>query len=59
MSLNVVFNIQLRVMLSNELKETLNDIADRLELSESDVVRMLIRNLKNKGVSVLEWNDKN
>lgn len=48
------YDIEVRVRLSSELKGIIKDTADKLEISESDVVRMLIRNLKDKGMSILE-----
>lgn len=44
------YDIDFKVRLSNELKDTLRDTATQLEISESDVIRMLIRNLKTKGI---------
>ena len=48
------YDIEIRVRLSDELKAVIKNTSDKLEISESDVVRMLIKNLKEKGISILE-----
>jgi antitoxin component of RelBE/YafQ-DinJ toxin-antitoxin module len=44
------YDDEVRLRLSADLKETLKGTAERLELTESDVMRMLIKNLQLKGI---------
>lgn len=44
------YDDEVRLRLSADLKETLSRTAERLELTESDVMRMLIKNLQLKGI---------
>lgn len=47
------YDIEFRVRLPEDLKEVMRNTAEELEISESDVMRMLLRTLKNKGLSIL------
>jgi len=49
-----IYDIEIRALVTNELKTILEENSKKLEVKEADLIRMLIRNLGNKGLSILE-----
>ena len=47
------YDVEVRVKVSTELRDVLKQAAKDLELTDSDIMRMLLKVLKTKGTSIL------
>lgn len=47
------YDVEIRVKVSTELRDILKQAAKDLELTDSDIMRMLLKMLKTKGTGIL------